>query len=201
MTILIDNFSVGVTEWLQVADLNALSVDVIDHTYNISVSGTYFIHNGQIVSTSHSGISDGYKCYYYPSTISGEVNLTIHAENDNSETKEEDYYLLYGYNVKFDELIDWGPKSTVVITADVKNKAFCPNVVGEASYFETADLRSYDLGASIQAVESVDLNAIIYPQNTIFFYGRTYTVKISGVKDFAGNEMQAFSFNFTIETK
>jgi len=201
MTILIDNFSVGLEEWVKVADLNTLSIDVVDHTYNITTSGTYFIHNGQIVSTSHSGITDGYKCYYYPPTVSGEVNLTIHAENDNSETEEEDYYLLYGYNCEFNEIVDWGPKKEVVITADAKNLAFCPNEVGEASYFETADLHSYDLGASIQAVGYVDLNATIYPQNTFFFYGRTYTVKISGVKDFAGNEMQPFSFDFTIENK
>ncbi len=201
MTILLDNFSISVEEWLPVVDLVSFAVDVIDHEHDISTSGTYFLHDEEIVPTSYSGISDGYKFYYYPPTISGEVNLTIHAENDNSETKEEDYYLLYGYNVKFDELIDWGPKKEVVITADAKNLAFCPNIVGEASYFETADLRSYDLGASIQAVESVDLNATVYPQNTFFFYGRIYTVKISGVKDFAGNEMQPFSFDFTIENK
>lgn len=201
MTILIDNFSVGFEEWLAITDLISFAVDVIDHTYNITTSGTYFIHNGQIVSTSYSGISDGYKFYYYPPTISGEVNLTIHAENDNSETKEEDYYLLYGYNVKFDELIDWGPKKEVVITADAKNLAFCPNIVGEASYFETADLRSYDLGASINPVGYVNLGATIFPQNTFFFYGRTYKIKIENVKDFSGNIMPVYEFEFTIENK
>ena len=199
MTILIDNFSMGVEEWLPIVSLASFAVDVVDHINNITTSGTYFLHNGEIVSTSHSGIADGYRCYYYPPTISGVVSLTIHAENDNEETEEKNYCLLYGYNCEFNELIDWGPKSTVVITADAKNLAFCPNRVGDAFYFETADLHSRSLGATIQAVEYVDLNATIYPQNTFFFYGRTYTITISGVKDFAGNEMQPFSFSFTIE--
>jgi len=199
MTILIDNFSMGVEEWLPIVSLASFAVDVVDHINNITTSGTYFLHNGEIVSTSHSGITDGYRCYYYPPTISGVVSLTIHAENDNEETEEKNYCLLYGYNCEFNELIDWGPKSTVVITADAKNLAFCSNRVGDAFYFETADLHSRSLGATIQAVEYVDLNATIYPQNTFFFYGRTYTITISGVKDFTGNEMQPFSFSFTIE--
>jgi hypothetical protein len=201
MTILIDNFSIGVEGWLPIVDLVSFAVDVIDQIYGITTSGTYFLHDGQIVSTSFSGIADGYRCYYYPPTISGEVNLTIHAENDNSETGEENYCLLYGYNCKFNELIDWGPRREVVTTVDVKNLAFCPNTETGAFYFETADLHSYNLGATIQAVESVDLNATIYPQNTFFFYERAYTIKISGIQDFAGNEMSDFNFSFTIENK
>jgi len=203
MTILIDNFSMEVGEWLQITDLASFAIDVIDHINNITASGTYFLHDWQIVPTSYSGIDDGYRCYYYPTDIcsSGTITITIHAENDISEVVEKNYYLLYGYHCEFDELIDWGPKSTVVVTADAKNLAFCPNSAGEAFYFETADLCSCDLGATIRAVEYVDLNATIYPQNTFFFYGRTYTVTISGAKDFAGNEMQPFSFSFTIENE
>jgi len=203
MTILIDNFSMEVGEWLQITDLASFAIDVIDHINNITASGTYFLHDWQIVPTSYSGIDDGYRCYYYPTDIcsSGTITITIHAENDISEVVEKNYYLLYGYHCEFDELIDWGPKSTVVVTADAKNLAFCSNSAGEAFYFETADLCSCDLGATIRAVEYVDLNATIYPQNTFFFYGRTYTVTISGAKDFAGNEMQPFSFSFTIENE
>jgi hypothetical protein len=202
MTILIDNFSISVEEWLPVVDPFSFAVDVVDQIHGITTSGTYFLHDGQIVSTSHSGIADGYRfCYDTPPTISGAISLTIHAENNNSDTKEEDYYLLYGYNVKFNELIDWGPKREVVTTVDAKNLAFCPNTKTDAFYFETADLHSYDLGASIQAIESVDLNATIYPQNTFFFYERTYTIKISGIQDFAGNKMSDFNFSFTIENK
>jgi len=199
MTILIDNFSIDVEEWVSIADLVSFSVNVIDHDNNITTSGTYFLHDDQIVLTSYSGILDGYRCYYYPPTISGEVNLTIHAENDNSETEEEDYYLLYGYNVKFNEVVDWGPKKEVVTTVDVKNLAFCPNKVGDAFYFETADLHSCDLNATIKAVESVDLEATIFPQSTAFFYSMTYKIIISGIRDFTGNIMPSYEFEFTIE--
>jgi len=201
MTILIDNFSMGVEEWTPIVDLVSFSVDVVDHDHSITTSGTYFLHNGEIVSTSYSGISDGYKCYYYPPTISGPVNLTIHAENNNSESKEESYYLLYGYNIKFNEIVDWGPKREIVTTIDAKNLAFCPNIESEAFCFETADLESRNLNATINAVGYVSLRATIYPQNTFFFYGRTYTVKISGIQDFAGNKMSDFNFSFTIENE
>ena len=190
-------------EWLPIIDLVSFAVDVIDHTYNITTSGTYFLHDGQIVSTSYSGISDGYRCSYYPTDVysSGTITITIHAENDNTQIREQDYYLLYGYNCEFEEIVDWGAKKEVVITMDAENLVFCPNTESEAFYFETADLHSRDLGATIQAIESVDLNATIYPQNTFFFYGRTYHIKISGIRDFAGNEMPESIFSFTIENE
>lgn len=203
MTIIIDNFSIGVKEWLPVTDLAYFAVDVVDHTYGISTSGTYFLHDGQAVATSYSGIADGYRCYYYPVDVysSGTINITMHAENDNSETEEEEYHLLYGYNVKFDQIVDWGYNSTVVTTIEAKNLVYCPNAEGEAFYFETADLHSTDLGANIVGLESVDLGATIYPQSKFFFYGRTYTMTISGVKDYHGNEMSEFNFSFTIENE
>jgi len=201
MTILIDNFSIGVEKWVYVTDLVAFSVDVVDLSYPISTSGTYFLHDGNVVPTVLSGILNGYKAYYYPTSVasSGTITITIHAENANLDIEEQDHYLLYGYHVEFDELVDWGPKSTVVTSVKVSNQVFCPNTVGEAVFFETRDLESYDLGASIGAIESVDLGASIFPQSTFFFYGRTYKVKIEGVKDFAGNALSPYEFEFTIE--
>lgn len=203
MTILIDNFSIGVDEWSTVSGLGSFTVDVIDMDYPISTSGTYFLHDGIVVSTSLSGITSGYKAYYTPSSVvsSGTITITIHAENDNSETIEQNYYLLYGYHVEFNELIDWGPKSTVVTTVTASNLVFCPNTVGEAVFFETRDLESYDLGASIYVVGSVDLGATILTQSTAFFYGKTYTITVSGIKDFGNNELQPVVFTFTIENQ
>jgi len=201
MTILIDNFSLGVEEWLPIVDLAYFSVDVVDLSSTISTSGTYFLHDGMIVPTVLSGIPNGYKAYYYPTSVvsSGTITLTIHAENTNSGILEQNYYLLYGYHVEFSELIDWGPKSTVVTSVKASNLAFCPNTEGEAVYFETRDLESYDLRASISAIDSVDLGASIYPQNKFFFYGRAYTITVSGIKDFGGNELDPVVFSFTIE--
>jgi hypothetical protein len=88
---------------------------------------------------------------------------------------------------------------TVTITIEASNLVFCPNTEGEAFYFQTRDFESLNLGATIRAVESVNLGAVIYPQSTAFFYGQTYTVTISGVKDFSGNEMAPYVFSFIIE--
>ena len=200
MTIVISNFSLGVEEWTAASGIN-FSVDVTDSTHGISTSGTYFIHDGNIVPTTFSGIVDGYTCYYMPSDIysDGTIDLTIHAENTASGVEEQTFHLLYGYNLKFEDLIDWGPSKEVITVVKAKNLAFCPNLEGEALYFRTADLPSVDLGATIQAVESVDLGAVIYPQSTAFFYGRTYIVTISGVRDYHGNEMDPYTIQFTIE--
>lgn len=201
MTLLIDNFSIGVEAWSLVTDLAAFSVDIVDLSYPVSTSGTYFLHDGAVVPTVLFGILNGYRAYYYPDSVvsSGTITITIHAENTNSGIIDRDYYLLYGYRVEFNELIDWGPKSTVVTSVKASNQVFCPNTEGAAVYFETKDLESRDLGAFIGAIESVDLGAQIFPQSTFWFYGRTYKIKIEGVKDFAGNEMSTYEFEFTIE--
>jgi len=201
-TIFIDNFSIGVEEWILEPDLNYFAVDVVDPTHGISTSGTYFIHDGQIVSTTHSGMSGGYRCYYTPSGVysDGTINLTMHAENTVNEVRELTFHLLYGYNLEFEKLIDWGPKTEVVTTIQASNLAFCPNTEGDSFYFETEELPSYDLGAFIEGVvKHVDLGATIYPQSTFFFYDRTYTITVSGVKDFHGNIMDTYTFSFRVE--
>lgn len=202
MTIIISNFSLGEEEWTAASGIN-FHVDVVETAsgVGISTSGTYYIHDGNIVPTSFSGITGGYTCYYYPTSVysDGTVDLTIHAENTVSGVEEQTFHLLYGYNLEFEELVDWGPKNEVITVVKAKNLAFCPNLEGEALYFETADLQSTDLGATIQAIESVNLGATIYPQSTAFFYGRTYIVTISGVRDYHGNYMDPYTIQFTIE--
>lgn len=201
MGITIGNFSIGVEEWVSVEDLGSFSVDVTDDTYSIVTSGTYFIHDDQIVSTTYSGISGGYRCYYTPSSVysSGTITLTMHAENDNSEYLNQNFHFLYGYRCTFDDYVDWGPGKEVVTTLQASNLAFCPNMEAQAFYFETADLRSATLNAFINSIQSVNIGAVIYPQSKSFFYGQTYTVTLSGIKDFYGNIMDPFVFSFTIE--
>lgn len=201
MSILIDNFSMEVEEWLPVADLGSFSVDAVDHVNNITTSGTYFIHDGVQVTTTFSGITDGYRMFYTPVDVSssGVISLVAHVQNDVLETAEQAFYLLYGYNAKFEEWVDWGPYVQVDIKVQASNSVRCPNTVGEGFYFITADLEAVNLGATIVAIESVDLGAKIYPQSTAFFYGETYTVTVSGVKDFAGNIMEPYTYSFTIE--
>jgi len=202
MTIVISNFSLGVEEWTAASGIN-FSVDVVETASGVSIStsGTYFVHDGTTVPTSFSGITGGYICYYYPTSVysDGTINLTIHAENTVSGVEEQTFSLLYGYNLEFEEYIDWGPNKEVIVIVKAKNLAFCLNEEGEALHFVTADLQSTDLGATIQAVESFDLGASIRPQSTAFFYGQTYIVTVSGVRDYHGNEMDPYIIQFTIE--
>lgn len=201
MTIVIENFSVGAEEWIPVSTFSAFSVDVVDTTYGISTFGTYFLHDGEIVSTTFSGIPGGYRCYYSPLSVyaSGTISLELYATNGNSDTLSEYYTLLYGYHCSFDEVMDWGTNQTVVTAVEVDNNAVCPHTEGFATYFQTADYRHKNLGAYIKPIEAANLGATIYPQSTAFFYSKTYTVTISGVRDYAGNQMIPYTFNFTIE--
>ena len=190
-----------VEEWLPVADLGSFSVDAVDHVNNITTSGTYFIHDGVQVATTFSGITDGYCMFYTPVDVSssGVISLVAHVQNDVLEIMEQTFYLLYGYNAIFEEQVNWGPYVQVDIRVQASNSVRCPNTVGEGFYFTTVDLFPVNLGATINPVPGVDLGAKIYPISTAFFYGETYTVTVSGVKDFAGNIMDPYIYTFTIE--
>jgi hypothetical protein len=139
--------------------------------------------------------------FYTPVSVvaSGTIVITAHVLNTIAQVEEQDFYLLYGYNLLFDEVADWGPDRRVDVLVQATNEVTCPNTEGEGFYFTTADLPSVNLGASIRAVEPVDLGAVLHPQSTFFFYGRTYTVTVSGIKDFSGNEMEPYELTFTIE--
>lgn len=201
MSIKISNFSIGIEEWVKVSDLYYFSVDVTDSVNGINAANTYFTHDGDTVITTYTGISDGYRFYYSPSSVasSGIIDLTINAENNVGDNRDQSFHFYYGYNVVFEDLIDWGPNTEVISTLQAKNSVFCPNTEAESFYFVTGDGTYLNLGASIVVVGSVDLGATIYPQNTFFFYGRTYTVTVSGVKDYEGNEMSPYTFSFRIE--
>ncbi|MHA2131881.1 MAG: hypothetical protein ACW99L_18080, partial [Promethearchaeota archaeon] len=182
MAISISNFNLDISEWMLVSDLVSFSVDAVDPTYTIdtSSSGSYFLHDGDQVTTTFSGITDGQRMFYTPSSVvsSGTFTITAHVKNSNNETKDETYYLLYGYNVLFDQVVEWGPAKQVDVLIQATNLAFCPNTEGEGSYFRTIDLDSENLGAIVRVIEPFDLNSTIYPQSTAFFYGKTYTITV-----------------------
>lgn len=203
MVIEIGSFSLERKEWEEVDSLNYFKVNVIETSGGDSIvtSGTYFIRNGVPVSTTYSGIPNGYECRYYPTSLSssGTIYLDFRAESTSGEVKFEHYELLYGYHLLFDEIVNWNPNQEVVVSIYVQNSVICPNVESKSFSFETKDLQSTALQASIRPIASVDLVASIYPQDAIFYYGGTYTITISGVRDFSGNELEPFSFTFTIE--
>jgi len=129
MAIVIGNFSIDIEEWVVASGIN-FSVEVIETAsgVNISTSGTYFVHDGSPVPTSFSGISGGYRCYYYPTSVysDGTIDLTIHSENTVSGVREQTFHLLYGYYCEFDELVDWGPNTEVITTIEATNLLILP---------------------------------------------------------------------------
>ncbi len=178
-------------------------VEVIDYLYPIVEENTYMLKDGATISGAYfEDIPYGKRLYFNPQDdfySPGEIVLSFHAESSIGEVLEEDFYLLYGYDLKLNEVITWKPNRRIVIRGEADNLAFCPNNEGTVYYFDTRDYDSLNLPVSIRAVTSVDLPVEIYPQSTTFFYGETYTVKIKGVKDFAGNLMEDFEYTFTIE--
>ena len=83
---LINNFSIDISEWVSIDEVTFFSVDVTDSVCPVSTSGTYFMIDEVPVATTYSGITDGYTFYYSTPTISGGLIVTIHAENTCSRT-------------------------------------------------------------------------------------------------------------------
>ena len=179
-------------------------VDIVDGMYGVSISGSYFKVNGvPKYNVTFSGIDNGYRMFYDPLddfySVSGTITYTAHIENDVGDYRENNFYLLFGYNVAYKEVIDWGPNREVPIWMKAKNIAFCPGYSTDSYYYVTREYESRDLGAFIEPIGYVDLGSKIYPDNEFFFYGGTYIVTLSGIKDFSGNEMDTFRYTFTIE--
>lgn len=178
-------------------------VDVVDYLYPINVDNTYLSVNDTVVSGIwFEDIPNGKRLYYDPTDdfySDGVLVYTLHAESSIGEIEEKDFYLLYGYNVEPNEVLDWGPNNRVVVRLEAKNLVFCPNRVGEAFDFTTVDLRSFNLTCSINPVGYVDLPISIKPQSKTFYYGKTYTIRLKNVKDYAGNTMPDLEYQFTIE--
>jgi hypothetical protein len=201
MTLLIDNFSMDIGDWTPTADFTQFYADVTDDIYTVVSGGTYFLREGVQVTTTYSGITNGYRIFYDPDslTASGVITITVRGENNNSDVEIENYYLLYGYNLKFEDVVDWGINQEVVVWAQATNEVQCPNTEATAFHFITKDYEYRDLSATIAATESVDLGATIYPQSTTIFYSKTYTITVSGIRDYSGNIMDPYEFTFTIE--
>jgi len=178
-------------------------IDIVDYLYPINTDYTYLYVNGTMTSGVYfEDIPNGKRLYYDPLDdfySDGVTIYSVHTENTIGEVEEKDFYLLYGYDLQLNEVVDWGPNNKVIVRITAQNLAFCPNIAGEAFDFTTADLESVNLACFIQAIEYVDLPIEIMPQSTAFFYGRTYTIRLTNVKDFAGNIMPDLEYTFTIE--
>jgi hypothetical protein len=193
------NFFIDVDNYVEAT--STAWVDILSE-YDIDESETYFLVNGVQVSGTLTDIVGGKRLSYDPPddfVSDGALLYTAHARNVNSEVIEYTYTLLFGYNLEAKERFTWKNNEVVSIRAEAINKALCPNKESIGYNFTTRDLRGVNLGATINCIQLVDLTASIYPQSTTFFYGKTYTIKVSGIKDYHNNEMEPFEFSFTIE--
>ena len=178
-------------------------VDIIDYLYPINIGNTNLYVDGVLASGVYfEDITNGQRMYYDPLDnfySDGVIDYFMHAENSMGEVEEKNFYLLYGYDLKLRDVINWGDSKRVVVRATAQNLAYCPNIENTAFEFSTKPLSSVGLKAIIRPIEVVDLSASIFPQSPTFFYGETYIVKVKGIKDFAGNIMSDFEYTFTIE--
>lgn len=199
----INNFFLDVYEFTTASSINY--VDLVDDIYSIDIVNSYFSINGQRVPVTFSGIEDGQRMFCDPPVDFynlGVLNYTVHAVNTNSGIEEKDYELLYGYDVDFyDDDVNWGIGKKVDVWVSASTSSYCPNTETDAYYFVTRDFGYKDLNMCINAVGYEDLSVFIYPQDKVFYYGQTYTVTVSGIKDYHLNELGLFSFSFTIEEK
>jgi len=150
-------------------------------------------------------VASGYRMFFDSPTdffADEPVEIVAHGANIIGDVIEQTYYLLYGYNLIYDtppEVV-WGWGDQIIVWATAKNKASCPTQSTDAWWFEIRPPEHADLGATIVPTGYANLPATIYPQlqpNT-FFYGANVKV-IVRAKDEAGNEMEPFVLNFTIE--
>jgi hypothetical protein len=206
----ISNFSLGIGQWDYAT--TSISVDITDDVYAVTTSGCYFLIDGQQVSVTTSGITDGIRIFYDPANdfadLEGSTTITAHGENDNGDVIEQDFYVTFGYVVEYKnyERFGWnyGQGEQIVVRMSAENLANCPEFSADAYWFETREVDRRELTASITGIYNYDgsenLTASIYPQSTAYFYGKVFRVKLTA-KDLAGNEMEPFEFEFKIEEK
>jgi len=87
----------------------------------------------------------------------------------------------------------------IIVRVAAENLASCPKETTYAYTLETRPMFHVGLGATINAVDSAKmLPASIVADSTAFVYNKVYTIVITA-KDFSGNEMEPYEFEFKIE--
>lgn len=180
-------------------------VDIIDHIYEVDESTIYILKDYTTISgIVIQDIPKGKRVFFNPIDdfyATGEIIITVYAESTYGEVLEEDFYLLFGYDLEFAEPnVFWDANTRIYVTATANNAVVCPNKEGAHYFFDTAEIPSFNLAAYINAISYVNLPCSIYPRSTAFYYGQTYTVRVKNVKDFHGNIMPDFEYSFTIES-
>lgn len=179
-------------------------VDLVDFLYPIVDESIIITVDGDVQSIVIIELGDSIKRVYFNQNSSfyaeGEITVNVYAKNTVGEILDENFFLLYGYDIVPGTSPEFKANDRVFVRAEASNATFCPNKEASAFYFETIDYDSFDLNMTIFPIGSANLQMSIMPQSTAFFYGRTFTVTIDGVKDFNGNLMPPFEYSFTIES-
>ncbi len=216
LSLKISNFQPEMDEY--VLGNGYISVDITDDIYNVltssgtTCSGSCLKVDGVAVPITFSSITDGYRMFYDPvddfSSITGTTEFLVHAENSNGDVLERSYYLVAGYLVDYDNLerlgFDYGYETQVLVRMSAEDLATCPTFSAESYWFETEGLKGRDLGAGITGIlpdivsAETDLSASIRPKSLAYFYGKTFRVVLT-CRDFSGNEMEPYEFEFRIE--
>jgi len=200
MGISINNFSMELGDTFRCIAPVDFSVEIIDPIYDITLSGTYFTNNGIVVDSFLNVTSGGYIMTY--NTIpSGNMLLVANASNSNGDYLSNIYELQYGYEVTWEEVKCWGPLKEVPISVIATNAVLAPNASYFSTFFITKKAEEANLEVAITAEGSgyQDLMISVKPQSKYFLSGNTYTVTISGIRDFSGNQLPAKIFSFNVE--
>jgi len=177
-------------------------IEIIDGLGEVDTNNCYFSIDDQQVISTFVPINNGYRMEYNPSNDYAYLDsfkLSVHAQNYYNDVLEIDYRFFYGADIKLNEVMDLGSKRSISVWSKATNLMNCPEFSTISYNFETQKRLHSDLNISILPVSYVDLPVTLYPQNTFFFYGRTYNVIISGLKDVSGNVTPEYTHTFTIE--
>lgn len=190
----------GIGDTAICTSLVSFSVDVLDDVNSITTSGTYFLYNGFLVDSQLTSISGGYNILY-ETTPSGNIVLDLFVSNNSNDIFTQSYEFNYGYNVVWNKVVYWGTDKEVPINIICDNAVVAPATSYYSTFFHTHKpfISDFSSDVSTEGSGGFDLITTIVPQSKYFIHGKTYSVTISGVKDYSGNVLDAMTFTFKIE--
>ena len=200
MGLYITNFSIPEDSTVYCTSLLDFSVDVLDDTNIVTLSGTYLSINTENTFCTYSSILNGYRlqCSTVPS---GTIWLEVFGSNNLDETINTLYILQFGYEIEWDSVVVWPNNKEIPVSVSANNNVFNSNTMYYSTFFKTSNYKESNLEAwvSVEGSGQLNLNASIFPQSKYFMYGNSYSITISGIKDFSGNILPAKTYNFTLE--
>jgi hypothetical protein len=201
MVILIDNFSIDEGIDYYFTSLVDFSTDIIDTNNNLTSSGVAVYLDEVNVTSYIIPITNGFKVGYL-TVPSGNLILTYSGCVGSNELLRS-YTLAFGYYLNYQEVDYYKTRTEVPIFLKVDNNVNTSATEYFSTFFETRNYSSSYLEATITAdgFGYKDIGIYIRPQSKWFFYGQTYEIKISGIKDFSGNILPEKIFKFTIENE